>query len=173
MPVRKADIYDLDVIETIYNAIHDQEEAGLVTIGWDRAIYPTRATAADALAAGDMFVMEDDGRVVASARINQVQVPEYADARWNDDAPANEVMVLHTLTVDPASGGHGFGRAFVAFYEQHALEHGCRFLRMDTNAHNVRARAMYAKLGYVEADIVPCVFNGIEGVQLVCLEKTL
>ena len=44
---------------------------------------------------------------------------------------------------------------------------------MDTNARNVRARAMYAKLGYVEADIVPCVFNGIEGVQLVCLEKTL
>ena len=35
------------------------------------------------------------------------------------------------------------------------------------------ARAMYQKLGYEERGIVPCVFNGIPGVQLVCLEKYL
>jgi hypothetical protein len=44
---------------------------------------------------------------------------------------------------------------------------------MDTNARNTRARAMYKRLGYSEPDIVPCVFNGIEGVQLVLLEKML
>ena len=44
---------------------------------------------------------------------------------------------------------------------------------MDTNQKNARARALYAKLGYSEPDVVPCTFNGIEGVQLVCLEKTL
>ena len=173
MLVHKATQADLDAIASIYNAIHDQEEAGTVTIGWDRAVYPSRLTAAEAVAADDMYVMEDEGRVVASARINQVQVPEYANANWNDDAPANQVMVLHTLTVDPALGGRGYGKAFVAFYEEFAREHGCRFLRMDTNARNMRARALYAKLGYAEADIVPCVFNGIPGVQLVCLEKTL
>ena len=173
MLVHKATQADLDAIASIYNAIHDLEEAGLVTIGWDRAVYPSRLTAAEAVAADDMYVMEDEGRVVASARINQVQVPEYANANWNDDAPANQVMVLHTLTVDPALVGRGYGKAFVAFYEEFAREHGCRFLRMDTNARNMRARALYAKLGYAEADIVPCVFNGIPGVQLVCLEKTL
>lgn len=36
---------------------------------------------------------------------------------------------------------------------------------------NTGARKLYKKLGYTEADIVSCVFNGIEGVQLVCLEK--
>ena len=44
---------------------------------------------------------------------------------------------------------------------------------MDTNAINAAARAMYAKLGYREADIVPCVFNGIPNVNLVLLEKKL
>lgn len=181
--IRKATEADLDAIEAIYNAIHDQEEAGEVTIGWDRSIYPTRATAKVAVELGDMFVMEDADvaaganagarRVVAAARINQEQVPEYADAEWNDDAPAEEVMVLHTLVVDPATSGRGYGKKFVAFYEAYALENGCRYLRMDTNERNVRARALYAKLGYSEPDIVPCVFNGIDGVQLVCLEKTL
>lgn len=44
---------------------------------------------------------------------------------------------------------------------------------MDTNAKNATARRMYQKLGYKETDIVPCVFNGIPDVMLVCLEKHL
>ena len=44
---------------------------------------------------------------------------------------------------------------------------------MDTNARNEAARAMYRKLGYREIGIVPTVFNGIEGVQLVLLEKKI
>ncbi|MDO4501754.1 MAG: GNAT family N-acetyltransferase [Coriobacteriia bacterium] len=164
---------DLDAIEQIYDAIHDQEESGAVTIGWVRGVYPSRASAQVALDAGDMYVAVDDGVVVAAARINQEQVPEYADAAWAVDAPADQVLVLHTLVVDPNRGGRGYGRQFVAFYEQLARERNCPYLRMDTNERNVRARALYAKLGYAEPDIVPCVFNGIEGVQLVCLEKTL
>ena len=44
---------------------------------------------------------------------------------------------------------------------------------MDTNSRNARARAMYGRLGYREVGIVPCVFNGIRGVELVLLEKSL
>ena len=44
---------------------------------------------------------------------------------------------------------------------------------MDTNARNKTARKLYAGLGYWEAGIMPCVFNGIPDVQLVCLEKKL
>ena len=35
---------------------------------------------------------------------------------------------------------------------------------MDTNEKNAAARRLYARLGYREAGIVPCVFNGIKGV---------
>ena len=54
-----------------------------------------------------------------------------------------------------------------------ARENGCTELRIDTNARNAVARAMYKKHGYTEIGIVPTVFNGIEGVQLVLLEKYL
>lgn len=40
---------DLDQIAAIYDAIHTEEESGRATIGWIRAIYPTRQTAADAI----------------------------------------------------------------------------------------------------------------------------
>ena len=54
-----------------------------------------------------------------------------------------------------------------------ARETGRPFLRMDTNVKNTAARRLYARLGYREAGAVSCCFNGIPGVQLVCLEKTL
>ena len=114
------------------------------------------------------------GAVTAAARINQIQVPEYANARWqHPQAPAEQVMVLHTLVIDPDEKGKGYGREFVAFYEEYASRSGCTCLRMDTNARNEGARRLYRHLGYREAGIVRCVFNGLAGVELVMLEKKL
>lgn len=171
--IRRATTEDLDSIATIYTSIHDEEEAGRVVIGWNRAIYPTRATACNSLLANDLFVMEIDGKIVASAIINQKQVPCYESANWHYKASASEVMVLHTLTVNPSLSKCGYGREFIAFYESYALSHGCHYLRIDTNEKNERARRMYAKLGYEEVDVVPTTFNGISGVNLVCLEKRI
>ena len=173
MNVRKAQKADIDSIEKIYDRIHDSEEQGLSTIGWIRGVYPTRKTAEAALERGDLFVMLDDGNVVAAVVINQTQVYEYKDAAWKHAAGDREVMVLHCLVVDPLEGGKGYGRAFVAYYEDYAKQHGCPALRMDTNVKNKRARKLYHTLGYEEVGIVKCVFNGIPNVQLVCLEKYL
>ncbi len=164
---------DLDQIAAIYDHIHTEEEAGRTSIGWVRGVYPTRQTAQDAIQIGELFVAEEDGVIVATAKLNQEQVPEYTQAAWTADAPSAEVMVLHTLVVDPQCKGKGYGSQFVAFYEDYAREHGCRYLRMDTNARNTKARTLYARLGYTEVGIVSCDFNGISGVHLVCLEKTL
>ena len=168
---RKAEPRDLEAIAAIYDRIHDNEEAGKTTIGWIRSIYPTRATAQSSIEIGDMYVEEVEGVVVAAAKINQEQVPEYANAQWQWEAPDEKILVLHTLVVDPEKGRGGYGKAFVAFYEDMARDMGCPYLRMDTNVRNVIARQLYQGLGYAEVGIVDCQFNGIPGVQLVCLEK--
>lgn len=173
MEIRKAKATDLDSIEKIYEFIHDDEEKGLITVGWIRNVYPTRKTAEDALNRGDLFVMTEEQTVVAAAVINRIQVEEYRYAAWKHPAADDEVMVLHGLVVDPHQKSKGCGKAFVAYYESYAREHGCKVLRMDTNARNTRARGLYKHLGYEEVGIVPCVFNGIPNVQLVCLEKYL
>lgn len=172
--IRKGTAADIPQIVATYGHIHDGEEAGRTNIGWLRGIYPTEETVRAALAADDLFVMEVDGAVVASARINKEQVPVYAQVPWRyQDVPEEQVMVLHTLVVEPACAGRGYGTAFVRFYEDYARQNGCPYLRMDTNARNSAARRLYAGLGYWEAGIEPCVFNGIPDVKLVCLEKKL
>lgn len=170
---RKAERADLDAVCRIYDHIHTGEEQGYTTTGWKRGIYPVRATAEAALTRGDLFVEELDGAVVGAGILNQIQVDVYAGAPWSHDAPDNEVMVLHTLVADPQAGAHGLGTAFVAYYEQYAAAHGCRYLRIDTNERNARARALYRGLGYREIGAAPCTFNGLEDIRLMLLEKTL
>ena len=171
--IRRGTPADIPGIAAIYDRILTEEEAGRASVGWARGVYPTEATALEALEAGELFVLTEDGCLAAAARINQTQVPVYSQAPWLWQAPAERVMVLHTLVVDPLRKGRGHGTAFVAFYEDYARERGCPCLRMDTNEKNAAARALYARLGYREAGVVPCAFNGIPGVGLVCLEKRL
>lgn len=168
---RKAVPADLDAISAIYSDIHTEIEAGRASIGWIRSIYPTRETALSSIEKGEMYVYEENGRILAAARINQLQGPEYDAAVWSFEAEPEKVLVLHTLVVSPVQKGKGIGTAFVAYYEELARQMGCTALRMDTNAVNTAARALYKKLGYAEACIVPTDFNGIPGVNLVCLDK--
>lgn len=174
MAFRKATREDIAAISNIYAATHEAEESGKLTIGWIRDVYPTAETAKAALRRGDLFVGTDDGVIFGTAIINQRQLAEYENSRWEYAAPEREIMVLHTLVIHPALAGKGYGKRFVAFYEAYAASQGCRCLRMDTQVINKDARAMYKKLGYKEVDIVPCqFFNGIHEIQLVMLEKKL
>ena len=92
---------------------------------------------------------------------------------WKHPAEPTGVMVLHTLVIDPEVKGRGLGRRFVRFYEDYARQEGCKYLRLDTNSRNTSARALYKSMGYEEIGCVPCVFNGLEDVNLVLIEKAL
>jgi GNAT superfamily N-acetyltransferase len=173
MNIRKAKLADIDGIEKIYDRVHDDEEKGLCTIGWIRNVYPTRSSALSALNRNDLFVVEEDDKVVAAAVVNKTQVDVYKNVNWKHEAKDSEVMVLHCLVSDPNESGKGYGLSLIKFYENFAKENNCLELRIDTNARNLRARSLYKKLGYEEIGIVKCVFNGIPDVQLVCLEKYL
>ncbi len=168
---RKATKNDIERIWEIYLENHMEEEAGRAVIGWNRNIYPVKATAEAALLRDDLFVLEDESGVMGTAVINQEQMDVYPLGDWQYDATDEEIMVLHTLVISTKAARKGYAKKFVEFYENYAKEHGCPYLRMDTNERNVRARAMYKKLGYRKIGIVPCVFHSMTGINMVLLEK--
>ena len=170
---KKAGLDDIKDIVRIYDNIHTAIELKGETVGWVRGVYPVEATAKAAINRGDMFVEIADGKTVGTGIINKTQVDVYAGAPWQYQSKDDEVMVLHTLVIDPEASGAGLGKAFVKFYEEQAKENGAKYLRIDTNAKNAAARAFYKKLGFSEIAVVPCDFNGIKGIDLVLLEKKL
>ena len=107
--IRKALASDLDAVAAIYDRVHDAQDSGQLTTGWIRGVNPTRATAQAALDRGDLFVALLDGAAAGAAILNQVQVDVYAGAPWRYDVPDSDVMVLHTLVIDPAIRGRGAG----------------------------------------------------------------
>lgn len=173
MNIRKATDKDIDAVASLYEKIHNAEEKGEMTTGWERGVYPLRETAEAALQRNDLFVMEESGKVIGAAIINQIQVDVYDGADWEYEADPSRVMVIHTMLIDPEMKRRGYGTAFLSFYEEYALQNKCPYLRLDTNEKNLVARSLYKALGYKEIGTVPCVFNGIEGVNLVLIEKCL
>ena len=171
MIIRKAVLQDISSIAEIYNGICDAQAEGKMVVSWIKGVYPTEDTALAALQRDDLFVMEEKDKIVGTAIINQKQMDSYYNADWKFSAEDKEVMVLHTLAISPEFVRKGYGSEFVKYYEEYAREKRCPYLRMDTNAINKTARALYKKLGYEEIGIIPCDFNGIPGFQMVLFEK--
>lgn len=115
MVFRKAAAADLPAIAAIYADTHTEIEAGRLSVGWIRSIYPVPKTAEAALARDDLYVAEDGGEIVGTAIINRRQEEMYAGAPWQFDAPDDQVMVLHTLVIAPKHAGKGYATRFVAF----------------------------------------------------------
>ncbi|MDD3572481.1 MAG: GNAT family N-acetyltransferase [Eubacteriales bacterium] len=171
--IRQAYEADIPGVVRIYDKIHALEAAGKGCTGWKKGIYPTEQDASEAVLAGELYVYEAEGKVLAAIRINQEQLPAYALCDWAHQAPADQVMACHTLVVDPDRAGQGIAGAMLRFFENHARQKGCPWLRLDTNEKNLPARALYKKHGYAESGIVPCDFNGLPSIRLVCIEKAL
>ena len=173
MDIRKATTQDLNAIERIYNTILDDQEQHTNFTNWQRGSYPTRQTAETALNAGTLYVQSEADVIVGCVILNHDQLPEYGNVLWEYPGEGNEVLVIHTLCVDPRAAGKGYASRMVAFAETLGREKGCKTLRLDTYEGNTPARAMYTKLDYRFAGSTEFFFQGYIHETLVLFEKQL
>lgn len=171
--IRKGTAADLDGCAQVYEAHLDHEAATINYTNWARGLYPTRATAEKALAAGTLYADEEDGVIVGCANLNHIQPAEYANIPWTIPAEGDEVFVIHTLVFRPTHTGGGRGKRFVAFAEELAKAQGCKVIRLDTYEGNEPAKAFYPKLGYRYAGITEFFFEHFIWENLVCFEKSM
>ena len=174
MNIRKGTNSDISAISNIYNSIHDEIERGHYRMKWFRDRYPTREWAEEHILLGDLYVLQDaDNEVVASAIINHNPLPEYFAGQWFQPDNYDKILIIHTLVVRPDRMHRGYATMLIKFYEEMAIAQRCERLRLDTQAIDFPARQLYKKLGYTEADYLPCQFKGINDIDLVLIEKLL
>jgi len=171
--IRKATAADLPKIGEIYEAIFDKEDQGPVYTNWLRGTYPSVENSRQVLAAGTLYVGEEDGFLWGVVNLNGIQLPEYDDIPWTIPAGREQVGVIHTLCVHPARSGQGLAKQMVAFCEETAKAQGKTVIRLDTWEGNVPANHLYPSLGYHFAGGTEFFFQGYIHEILNCYEKAL
>ncbi len=75
---------------------------------------------------------------------------------------------IYSVVVAPAARGQRWGERLVAAMETAAAASGCERATLEVRADNAAARALYAKLGYREAQALPGYYDdGSDGLRLV------
>ena len=171
--IRQAETRDLDAVEQGYTDLLTHEAETGSNSNWVLGVYPTRQTAADALARGELFVLEEDGEICASIILNQAQAAEYQQIPWEIPAADSEILVIHTLCIPPAKAGRGYGKRMARFALDHARHQGCRVIRLDTWAENKPAATLYQKLGFRLAGRAAVLHEGVIPEELIFFERDL
>lgn len=149
--IRQAKQKDIDGVELNYiTLILRDKEQGPYTV-FEIGVYPTRATAQNALEEGSLYVAEQDDEICASIIINQAQPAEYGKIHWPCAAKPEEVLVIHLLCVKPTKARQGLGKQLVQFAQEEAKRRGCKAVRLDTGKQNIPAVSLYQKMGFAIA----------------------
>ena len=111
--IRKATIADLDQVEQCFVERLTHEQAHTAYTSWKLGVYPTRATAEQALSDGQLYVMEQDGDLCAGMIASPNQPDKFLSIPWKYPAQPEEVFVLHLLCVRPTWARRGVGQALV------------------------------------------------------------
>ena len=158
--IRKATKADIESISALYEKAINYEDTHIKYTSWQKGIYPTSDTARAGVEKDSLFVLEENGRVVAAVILNHKQPPEYRNATWSVSPSYKEILVIHTLCVDPEYSGSGIGTLLVTFIKQYAAELNCLTVRLNTTSRNEPAKHLYEKNGFRIADTKKILLNG-------------
>ncbi len=146
--IRKAVSDDIRFIEDTYNEHFQYETEHEAFTVFKKGVYPTKADAKQAINAGTMFVYEENGNIVGSIIVDQIQPMEYADIPWKGNFSKEEVMVIHLLMVRPSMSGKGIASSLIRYAVELARNDQCKSLRLDTGSQNIPAVSLYKKSGF-------------------------
>lgn len=164
--IRKATQNDILALAALYDKAIDFEDSHVKYTSWKKGIYPTSDTAKAGIEKNSLFVLEENGILLASVVLDHRQPPEYRTAHWSISPSYNQVLVIHTLCVDPEFSGSGIGSTLLDFIKQYAKDSGCVTVRLNTTAKNEPAKHFYEKNGFIIADTQKILLNG----QIPCEE---
>lgn len=173
MMIRQAILNDVAAIAETYTQLLEHEQQNGGHSNWRLNVYPTADSAEQAVRAGEMYVLEQDGQIQASMVLNKSQAEEYGQMPWQYPARDDEVLVIHTLCIPPQLAGRGLATQMLAFAKEFAPKAGCRVIRLDTYAHNEPAKSLYQKHGFRIVGYAGALLQGLIPEELVFLELAL
>ena len=108
--------------------------------------YPSREAFNVDLARGELWVLEQKGRLVGCMALSKVMDAEYRDVEWIGGTGDNRYV--HRLAIHPEFQGQGYARQLMDYAEARARSEGAVSIRLDTFSQNNRNQRFYEQRGY-------------------------
>lgn len=170
--IKKAVPSECGEVYSIYEAVCADFSAKINYQGWDINRYPTRQTAADGIARGDLFIARVCETVAGTMVLNSFQSPEYAEIAWGQKARDDEVLCIHTFCVAPDFRGMGVAKAMLEYVVRYAKQAGAATMRLDTSSINAASQSLYEAAGFVRRGSVDLGLHDIFGIKwYYCYDK--
>ena len=165
--IEKASLDDVASIMDLFAACTKELQIAKID-QWDGS-YPTATIFQRDIKAGEVFIIKDNQKLLATITLNGQQDEQYRLIDWK--FRSKEVLVIHRLAVNPETQGLGFGKKLCQFAEVFGLENGFEVIRLDAYSGNPVSCRMYEKLNYHKANGL-CWFHGNK-LPFYCFEKKL
>ncbi len=154
MTIRRGTPEDLPAIQRLY----DLARAALKAQGvdqWQEGDYPGAADARLDMERGQSYVLEDQGRILATACLAFGHEPTYdviEQGAWG--AQAETYGFLHRIAVDPAEKGKGAAGLLFDELKRQARERGISVIRGDTHRDNKPMQRAMEKAGLAYRGVI-------------------
>ena len=159
MMIRKAKPEEFQAVRAFYHAVTDGIAGTDNSAGWIRDVYPAPEYLQASIRGGELWLAEEDGRIISAMVLNHAYNEEYRKFRWPTEAEDAEVTVIHALGVLPACMGKGVARQMVRFAIDFARENLQKAIRLDVLKGNVRAEKLYAGMGFRYLHTLPMYYE--------------
>ncbi|MGL4773463.1 MAG: GNAT family N-acetyltransferase [Clostridium sp.] len=164
MNFRKATINELEKLLEIKRDVI--EKFAPLGLNWTSS-YPTAEIFRNDILSEELYVLEENGEILASVVLNTKEDDNYKNVKWENEGDG---MVVHRLMVSPKYSGRGVGKKVLSNIEEMAKELKLPSVKLDTCTENVIAQKLYKSMNYKFLGEIS--LRGKEK-RYFCLEKVL
>lgn len=108
--------------------------------------YPSESAFLNDLERNELYVKENNGKVIGTIVITTLMDEEYLPIQWL--TPNGNSNYIHRLGVDPIYQGNGFAQELMNYAEAYSKSNGFTSVRLDTFSQNKRNQRFYEQRGY-------------------------
>lgn len=160
--IRKAEPEEYHAICEFYYTLIDDIQSAPYHPGWQKDIYPDSEEIKVELSEGGLYCGYLEGEIVSVMAVNnKFQDDAYAEAKWEVDAGADEILVIHMLGVAAKHFGKGYAKQMVRFVIEQAEQTGKKAVRLDVMKGNLPAERLYPALGFKYRNTVPMYYPDV------------
>lgn len=146
--LRAAHTVDFPAIRAFYDQLIDDLQKRPYHPMWEKDGHPSDAYLSTAINAGELWIAEAEGAIVAAMVVNSAANDGYAQVPWQIAAAPEEVTIVHAFGVSCSHQGRGLGSAMMREVIRHARNAGKKAIRLDLIDFNRPAEKIYLNLGF-------------------------